>query len=291
MKCACIDVTGGRSMDVVWFEDGGHQVEHAGFKKPADFVTWAKKHHPTVIAIDAPSKPNLGRMKLASVRGLRWKDGKYENYRVCEAMLSARGIGLYGTKAGTDAGWIKRGWEIYEGLIRDGYKYWEEPGPVNVRSGERRLIEVHPHACFVVGLGWVPHSKATLAGLLERAAYLEQQGAKVEGGIVGTCWPSKAVLGDLRDALSKTTWESITGIGCHLPTLDHDTLDALAGLLTALACLNGTSFAVGEPEEGVIVLPSKPLEKYEDCSPQETRTPPTCEGAAPRRSSGPGKMP
>jgi hypothetical protein len=117
------------------------------------------------------------------------------------------------------------------------------------------IIEVHPHASFVVGLGWIPQIKKTLAGQLERAAYLRKEcralGITTEGTILE--------IDQLQQLLSTTaTWDTIVSNGIVLPSLSHDQLDATVGLTTVVRAMCGDAVAVGHQEDGVIVVP-KPL--------------------------------
>ena len=43
-----------------------------------------------------------------------------------------------------------------------------------------------------------------------------------------------------------------------------DILDSLAGLVTAITFVEGTAYALGKPEERVIVVPKEPKNGYAD---------------------------
>jgi len=268
LTAACIDVTGSnRAMDVVWVGEDGH-VTHRRVKGVEGTVDWAGEHLPRILAVDAPCEQNLARVSDASVRAQHGLDsGSYESFRVCEALLRKAGIGLYNTPRQNAPAWMRRGWDIYGRLQGElDYRLWRQPGRPQSQDG-RTLIEVHPHASFVVGLGWIPHKKTTLAGQLERLAYLlaeaERLGIRLED-----CGLSGEALAEAGSSLQRATWESIRAQGLHLPQLSHDLLDALAGLVTACLATRGRAFAVGEPEEGVIVVPEEPRGHYKKPAPQ-----------------------
>lgn len=259
MKLACLDVAGSRNLDAVWVSDGDRVVQHGLLPTPKAVLEWVEKNLPDVVAIDAPSKRNLGRTQDVSVRQTHKLQGDtYRNCRVCEALLKQRGIGLYYTTQENPAKWIEVGWEIYDGLVAMGYRLWDTPGAVTLPQGWRTVLEIHPHACFVVGLGWIPQDKKNLAGQLERTAYLREAAALRGQPLVGDPIPANDVLTRIGNKLLASSWQAIRAQGISLPPLPHDRLDALGGLVTVIAAVEGRAFAVGETEEGVIVVPREP---------------------------------
>ena len=145
---------------------------------------------------------------------------------------------------------MKRGWKLYSLLQESGYALLDTPGPVS--RTERLTFEVHPHASFVVGLGWIPQSKDTLAGQLERAAYLRKECRELGISTAGTLLDTDQLQ---RLKSIKATWKSIVEGGIVLPSLSHDQLDAMAGLITAVHVYRGGAVAVGHRGDGVIVVP------------------------------------
>ncbi|MEW4565784.1 DUF429 domain-containing protein [Bremerella sp. JC770] len=251
VAAACIDITGSnRAMDVAFVENS--QVYLRTESNLNSFLAWVSDASPEVIAVDAPSKENIGLVsKYRSQYGI--PENKYENFRIAEAILKTRQIGLYNTPRKKPPEWIKRGWDLYLLLQNQGYSLLDTPG--RVQSESSITLEVHPHASFVVGLGWIPQTKSTLAGLLERAAYLRRESQELKLSVEDTPLATDQ-LQFLKDI--DTTWESIADEGIALPSISHDQLDAMAGLVTAIRAQRGEAEAVGHQDDGVIVLP-KPL--------------------------------
>lgn len=248
ISAACIDITGSsRAMDVAYLADGTLHLRTESNLK--DFLDWVRAQQPSVVAVDAPSKANIGLVpihrELYSI-----PEDRYENFRIAEVLLKQKGIGLYNTPQDNPPEWMKRGWDLYSLLQDVGYGLLDTPG--SIQSSAKMMVEVHPHASFVVGLGWIPQSKQTLAGQLERAAYLRKECRELGMSVSETLLEI-----DQLQQLQRThaTWDSITRDGVSLPSLSHDQLDAIVGLTTAVRVMRGEAVAVGHREDGVIVVP------------------------------------
>ncbi|GAB4463799.1 MAG: hypothetical protein Kow00120_30140 [Anaerolineae bacterium] len=216
-----------------------------------DGAVAALRAYPRVVcAVDAPQTRNAGLMADPQYRaqlGLRPGASTYSNYKVCEYELRRRGIGLYNTPRDADAApkWMRFGWRFYAALQAAGMVTWPEPGA-------RQVFEVHPHACFTVMLGHRPLKKVSLEGRLQRQALLYRAGVGVRDPmtVLEELTPHRLLMGDL----------SFDGL-----LLDHDTLDALAAAYTAWLTVERPEqiTAVGDPNEGLIVLPTEELkDKY-----------------------------
>lgn len=251
ITAACIDITGSsRAMDVAYLEGNCLRLRTESNLK--SFLDWVTDQSPDLIAVDAPSKENIGLVpQLRDEYGI--PEDRYENFRVAEVLLKLKGIGLYNTPQEKPPEWMKRGWDLYSLLLDKQYRLLDTPG--KVVPAKRLTFEVHPHASFVVGLGWIPQSKQTLAGLLERAAYLRKECSQLGIATAGTLLEFDQ-LHELQSVAA--TWDSIVNDGIVLPSLSHDQLDAIAGLITAVHLSRGDAFAVGHQDDGVIVIP-KPL--------------------------------
>lgn len=251
ISAACIDITGSsRAMDVAYLEDDAlHLRTESNLKS---FLDWVTDRKPNIVAVDAPSKENVG---LVPQRRAEYgiPEDRYDNFRIAEVLLKLKNIGLYNTPQENPPEWMKRGWDLYSLLQEKQYNLLDTPG--KVIPTERMVLEVHPHASFVVGLGWIPQSKQTLAGLLERAAYLRKECHELRIATDGTLLEVDQ-LNELQSVAS--TWDSIVSDGIVLPSLSHDQLDAIAGLITALRVIHRDADAVGHQDDGVIVVP-KPL--------------------------------
>jgi predicted nuclease with RNAse H fold len=201
-----------------------------------------------VVAIDAPSGPRLD--LLAAGEALRAElglpDGRYERMRVCDALLFRRGLPLYPVPA---AGQSPQGWEQWIGV---GFEMFAALAPLGVYRPEDaaagiapvgsaalrfgRVCETYPDAIFCGLLGHRPSAKRTPWGLQQRIAALRIKGVTdADGGL----------------------WHR---------TLDE--LDACAAAYAAYALAAGLGVWVGEPAEGVVVLPVAQLaDRYEKLPP------------------------
>jgi predicted nuclease with RNAse H fold len=268
MLYGCIDMVGsGRPADAVYFDSDQRRLWHEQYSANDD-VDFVKRvvagvlaRNPDVLAIDAPCKHNVGRLEIADVRkahGLDVKSKVYVEYRVAEMLLRRLNIGLYNTPRDTTTlqPWMIRGFALYRELVDQGYQLWDTPGQSIGRPAARTLIEVHPHACFVTSFGWVPQPKDTLAGQLERCAWLAVQMRELDvQDDPDHLIPSDDDRRELARRIAEASWDSIATTGLDLPAFSHDRLDALAGLLTAICFGEGHATAVGDQEDGVLILP------------------------------------
>ena len=202
-----------------------------------------------VAAVDAPCGPRLD--LLAPGAALRQRlglpDGRFERHRVCDALLFRRRLPLYPVPSAAQAltnweRWIGVGFELFGALAPLGLYRPDTGGAVEghvdhgaLRFG--RLCETYPDAVFCSMLGHRPPPKRTPWGLQQRIASLRMRGVvDADGGL----------------------WHR---------TLDE--LDACAAAYTAYALAGGVGGSwVGDPREGVIVLPVDELQvRYEPLPP------------------------
>lgn len=180
-----------------------------------------------VVAIDSPLRPsrmllreeaNRRRFGVPDRRGM--KGPVYANYRVCDYELIRRGMPLYQVAASyeTAAGWMQIGFDLAAALFRAGYCL-----PLDRDDHQATLIEVFPDAAFVTLSGARPARKsgrAAVAGREQRQAILAAAGVRIDGS-------------------------------AH----SHDALDAAAAALTGLRWRAQLGCALGDADEGLIVLP------------------------------------
>ena len=199
-----------------------------------------------VVAIDAPSGPRLDLLAagapLRAALGL--PDGRYETMRVCDAILYRRRLPLYPVPAADQAltrwqGWMQHGFDLFAELdeldlfrpdatLTAGTTTYEGPvGDGALRLG--RVAETYPDAVFCALLGHRPPAKRTPHGLQQRIAALRLKGVVDDDG------------------------------GLWQRTLDE--LDATAAAYAAFTLASGHGGWVGDPREGVIVLPVPRLEE------------------------------
>ena len=201
-----------------------------------------------VVGVDAPSAHRLDLLGPGSEirQRLGLPDGRYERMRVCDTLLFRRSLPLYPVPRAGQAQkaweqWIYVGFELFgalEGLVRftplEPDTYSGPVGDAALRYG--RLFETYPDAIFCAMLGHRPSPKRTPWGLQQRIAALRQKGVVDEDG------------------------------GLWHRTLDE--LDACAAAYTAYALAAGHGIWVGDPREGVIVLPTAELlDRYEKLPP------------------------
>jgi predicted nuclease with RNAse H fold len=195
-----------------------------------------------IVAVDAPSGRRLDLLGdgAPARAALGLPDGRYERMRVCDAMLFRRGLPLYpvpaeGQPITTWERWIEIGFELFAALAW--LELFRPPGTYQgpVDSGalaHGRLCETYPDAIFCSLLGHRPSPKRTPWGLQQRIAALKLKGVVDEDG------------------------------GLWQRTVDE--LDACAAAYAAYGLAAGLGTWVGDPEEGVIVLPvAELLARYE----------------------------
>src|SRR5215210_284019 len=194
-----------------------------------------------VVGIDAPSGRRLGLLGEGSPAraALGLPDGRYERMRVCDAVLYRRGLPLYPVPAAEEGApdWMLVGFELFEALAPLG-RYVPEAvngtlvgdvGNGAIRSG--RVFETYPDAIFCALLGHRPPPKRTPWGGQQRIAALKLKGIVDDDG------------------------------GLWHRTLDE--IDACAAAYAAYALCVGLGTWVGDPAEGVMVIPTaRLLDRY-----------------------------
>jgi predicted nuclease with RNAse H fold len=206
-----------------------------------------------VAAVDAPSGHRLDLLAPgAALRDeLGLPAGRFERHRVCDALLFRRRLPLYPVPSANQAlaaweKWIGVGFELFAALAPLGVFRPEADGAVMGRVDEGalrfgRLCETYPDAVFCSLLGHRPPPKRTPWGLQQRIATLRMRGiVDADGGL----------------------WHR---------TLDE--LDACAAAYAAYALATGSGSWVGDPREGVIVLPVAELADRYDPLPPPARAP------------------
>lgn len=201
-----------------------------------------------VVAIDAPSGPRLDLLAAgAPLRdALVLPAGRYERMRVCDTLLFRRRLPLYPVPSADQAptrweAWMTVGFELFAALAGLGLFRPDAPDTVEAPVGADalrfgRLCETYPDAVFCALLGHRPPPKRTPWGLQQRIAALRGCGIVDDDG-------------DL--------WHR-----------SLDELDACAAAYAAHALAAGRGCWVGDPREGVIVLPTAGLaDRYDPLAP------------------------
>jgi hypothetical protein len=207
-----------------------------------------------VAAVDAPSGHRLDLLApgapLRDELGLA--AGRFERHRVCDALLFRRRLPLYPVPSASQAlanweRWIGVGFGLFAALAPLGLYRPDAGGAVQGRVDHSalrfgRLCETYPDAVFCSMIGHRPPPKRTPWGLQQRIAALRVRGVvDADGGL----------------------WHR---------TLDE--LDACAAAYAAFALASGGWGSwVGDPREGVIVLPVAELLPRYDPLPPPARAP------------------
>jgi hypothetical protein len=201
-----------------------------------------------VAAVDAPSGPRLDLLAPGAPQRaqLGLPDGRFERHRICDALLFRRRLPLYPVPSASQAlanweRWIGIGFELFAALAPLGLYRPDAGGAVQGRVDHGalrfgRLCETYPDAVFCSMIGHRPPPKRTPWGLQQRIAALRMRGViDADGGL----------------------WHR---------TLDE--LDACAAAYAAYVLANGGGSWVGDPREGVIVLPvDELLARYDPLPP------------------------
>jgi hypothetical protein len=176
--------------------------------------------------------------------GLPPKTKTYINYRMCEYELRRRGISFRGTPLDVERmpGWMKVGQKLYEALRSHGFV--EHPRP-----GRRLMCEAHAKGSYTALIGRLPYPKRSIEGRLQRQLLLYEEGL------------------DLPDPMSLleefTRHRLLTGEIDASRLYGHLLLNALMCAYTAFLLKSEPhhTSTVGDPSEGIIVLPSAELKE------------------------------
>jgi predicted nuclease with RNAse H fold len=199
------------------------------------------------VAINSPSGLNRGLVREKKKEMFKTLKSRASGFRMAELDLRERGIAVAGTPStiGTCPAWIQSGFTLYRKLEKMGFKkYPAEKSPY-------LIMETQPHACFCVLAGGIPQSKLSVEGKLQRQLLLYECGLGIKD-------PMDFFEEITRHKMIKGLWPLEM---LYLP----EQLDAMAAAYTAWLAVNKAEniSMIGDPAEGIIVLPEKTLkEKY-----------------------------
>jgi predicted nuclease with RNAse H fold len=239
---AGVDITSGRRPITYAILDTRLRVKTLADSTLDEMAELLKKADRIVCAIDAPSGGNKGLLTKAAVRkkvGLDPKAKSYSSYRLGEYEIRRRGISIYPTPLEEDdaKSRIQTGWRLYEALREADFVTYPQ-------QGSRRMLETHPHGGFTVMIGVRPYSKTSLEGRLQRQLVLYKEGVEVPDPMyILEEWTRHRLLhGELVDD----------------KIYNPDQLDALMAAYTAFLVDREAKnvSALGDPDEGLIVLPA-----------------------------------
>lgn len=213
-----------------------------------DVTAFLANQQSVMAAVNAPAGVNRGLVRSKRKREMLTPHKvRAAEYRMAEYELRERGIVVAGTPAVVSAcpAWMQVGFSLYRKLEKAGFKKY----PAEYAS--HQVLETHPHACFCVLAGDVPLPKPSLEGKIQRQLLLHERGVRIK---------------DPMDFFEEITrYKMMKGIWPLDLLYQPEQLDALVAAYTAWLAANKpeqVSF-VGDPKEGLIVLPENDLkEKY-----------------------------
>lgn len=223
---AGVDISERRGQTIVLLDGATLVTQLMTVPTAYDAAAVLQERGAVVVAIDSPLKPSMMLLRHDDARrvyGLPARQGLnglvYANYRVCDYELIRRGMPLYqvADDEARCAGWMRVGFALAHALRGAGLRE-----PRDRSDHQATLLEVFPDAAFVTLLGGRPARKSGRdpTGRAQRRSALESAGVRLPCGA------------------------------------GHDALDAAAAAYTALRWRRREGCAVGDPGEGLIVLPA-----------------------------------
>lgn len=218
-------------------------ISHGDMEQMMAFVAGQSS---AIIAICAPSQPNLGLMQQEEIRAKLVpppRPGRWTNYRVAEYELRRRHINIPYTASDVNLcpRWIQVGFKIFQRLQKLGYQPFPSDNTPN------QYLEVYPQASYTALLEKNPYLKHSLEGRLQRQLVLFENEVNVAD--------------PMRFLEEISRYRIITG---SLPLdllLSAEQLDALVAAFTAWWVVNhpDRSTSLGNPQEGLVFIPTGEL--------------------------------
>ncbi len=200
------------------------------------------------VAVNAPAGVNRGLVReTLKKKMLTPYQIRRAELRLAEHELRERGIAVTKTPASAALcpAWMQAGFRLYRKLEKMGFQKYP------AKDSTYQILETHPHACYCVMAGHVPLARLSLEGRLQRQIILYERGLRIK---------------DPMDFFEEITrYKLARGIWPLELLYQPDQLDALAAAYTAwlTAHKKESVFMIGDPKEGLVVLPEKELkEKY-----------------------------
>ncbi len=214
-----------------------------------EVLAFAGGQRQAMVAVCAPRRPNQGLMEREEVRARlnpQPRPGRWGDFRLAEYLLRQHRISCPQTPAVEKdcPNWMQMGFALHRRLEGMGYQAFPAEGQA------LQVLEVYPHASFCVMLGHAPFAKQTLEGRIQRQLVL---------------YDRKVMIPDPFDVLEEITPHRILQGVLPLDDLySQGELDALAAAYTAwLAASHPDEItSLGDPAEGVVVLPAAELKQY-----------------------------
>jgi hypothetical protein len=213
-----------------------------------DVTAFIAGQNSATVAVNSPAAINRGLVReMTGKKILTPYQIRRIELRLAEYELREHGIAVTKTPASVELcpTWMQAGFELYRKLGKMGFQKHSKI------DSTYKILETNPHACYCVLAGQVPLARLSLEGRLQRQIILYEQGLGIKD-------PMDFFEEITRYKLAKGIWPLEL---LYLP----DQLDALAAAFTAWMTLHKKESIsmVGDPKEGMVVLPGKDLkEKY-----------------------------
>ena len=202
-----------------------------------------------VAAVCAPRRPNQGLMEQEELRqriSPPPKPGRWTGFRLAEYLLRQHHIATYKTPAAEQdcPAWMRMGFQLYRRLEGFGYQ------PYPVAEAPLQWLEVYPHACYCALLGQVPLPKNTFEGRIQRQLALVEQELDIPDPM------------ELFEEI--TRYRLLQGILPLDELYSQGELDALVAAYTAWLAADQPAkvTALGDPAEGVVIVPAAELKRH-----------------------------
>ena len=243
-----IDPTAGQKPFSYAALDGARRLLVLGQGTLDEVLAFCGGQRGAIAAVCAPRRPNQRLMEQEDVRqhiSPAPKPGRWTGFRVAEYLLRQHHITTYKTPAveADCPAWMRMGFQLYKRL--EGFGYQPYPAP----DAALQWLEVYPHACYCALLGQVPLPKHTFEGRIQRQLALVEQ---------------KLDVPDPMDLFEEITRHRLLQGILPLDELyTQGELDALVAAHTAwLAASHPAQVtALGDPSEGVVVVPAAELKR------------------------------
>ncbi len=213
----------------------------------AEVLAFCGGQKQAVVAVAAPCAPSLGLLQHPAYRATLPDDlrpGRWRQGRVAEYLLRRHNLRMLPTPtvAAEAPAWVQVSFRLCRQLQHMGYRPYGEAA-----DAPHQWLETYPHAGFAALLGHLPFARGSLEGRIQRQLVLRDQGLPLPD--------------PLRIFEELTRYRLLQGI---LPTknlLSAEELDAILAAFTAHRAMHAPDevTALGDPDEGQIVLPAAPL--------------------------------
>ncbi len=238
-----IELSGSRKGFTCAILNSALKIEFLGALTPLEWQTVIENARLVVAAVNSPLSMNLGYMADNDYRArlkVTSKSTRSRDQRVCEYLLGEKGIIC--PKSPKDVGRfslsLQRSLKLASELGMLGFQFWPSSG------AQRQMLETQADATYFAMLGIKPFPLNSLEGRIQRQLALQARGIPVP---------------DAMEFFEEVTRHRL--LSGKLPEekiLQTVKLNALAAAYTAWMAMNrpGECTLMGEPDEGMIILPA-----------------------------------